>query len=256
MNLFWISFLLLSLVGGFFLAVRKSKRIKSGFLPKAWKRILAEEIAFYAKLEKEDRKLFERKVASFLRSTKISAAETVLEDIDRLLVAAGAVIPIFRLKGWRYPDLNEVVVYGESFNRRFAAAQDGSKVDGLLGTGAMEGKMFLSQTALRKGFAQELDGNNAAIHEFVHLIDKLDGSVDGVPASLMPRQYVLPWLNLVGTKMSEMKEGRSDLNAYGATNQGEFLAVASEYFFEDPAKMKRRHPELHETLKRIFRQKQ
>ena len=239
-----------------FLIRRRHKRIKSGFLPKAWMRILTEKVTFYSELEKEDRKLFERKVTEFLRSTTISAAKTDLRDLDRLLVAAGAVIPIFRLKGWRYPDLNEVVVYGKSFNKRFEAAQDGSIVDGLLGTGAMEGKMFLSQTALRKGFAQELDGNNAAIHEFVHLIDKLDGSVDGVPASLMPRQYVLPWLNLVGTKMSEMKEGKSDLNAYGATNQGEFLAVASEYFFEDPEKMRHRHPELHETLKRIFRQKQ
>ena len=39
-----------------------------------------------------------------------------------------------------------------------------------------------------------------AIHEFVHLIDKTDGSIDGIPEFLLSKQYILPWLELMRRK--------------------------------------------------------
>ncbi len=36
---------------------------------------------------------------------------------------------------------------------------------------------------------------NTGIHEFVHLLDKEDGSVDGLPEALLAKQYTLPWLH-------------------------------------------------------------
>jgi Mlc titration factor MtfA (ptsG expression regulator) len=40
---------------------------------------------------------------------------------------------------------------------------------------------------------------------------------------------------------------------YGATNQAEFFAVISEYFFEQPDLLKANHPELYEMLERIYK---
>lgn len=47
----------------------------------------------------------------------------------------------------------------------------------------------------------------------------------------------------------------SDINPYGATSNAEFFAVASEYFFERPDLLQEKHPELHELLSQVFRQK-
>jgi len=53
-----------------------------------------------------------------------------------------------------------------------------------------------------------------------------------------------------------MKAGAaSDINLYGATNDAEFFAVVSEYFFEKPDELKAKHPELYAMLEQMFRAK-
>ena len=53
--------------------------------------------------------------------------------------------------------------------------------------------------------------------------------------------------------INEMKAlGHSDINGYGATNDAEFFAVISEYFFERPDKLKDHHPELYTMLEEMF----
>src|SRR5690606_12370926 len=96
--------------------------------------------------------------------------------------------------------------------------------------------------------------HNVGIHEFVHLLDKSDGAVDGVPEVALPAKAIKPWLNLVQVEMEKIQQGQSDINPYGLTNEAEFFAVASEYFFENPDKMKQRHPELYTMLEKIFHQ--
>jgi len=44
------------------------------------------------------------------------------------------------------------------------------------------------------------------------------------------------------------------LDKYGATNPAEFFAVATEYFFEQPHRLKEKHPELYEELRLFYRQ--
>ena len=39
---------------------------------------------------------------------------------------------------------------------------------------------------------------------------------------------------------------------YGATNQADFFAVVTEYFFERPVLLKETHPELYALLLKIF----
>ncbi len=92
------------------------------------------------------------------------------------------------------------------------------------------------------------------IHEFTHLLDKSDGMVDEVPEVALPGMAIRPWLNLVLTEMDKIRRGHSDINPYGLTNEAEFFAVVSEYFFEKPVRMKQKHPELYSMLEQIFHQ--
>lgn len=127
-------------------------------------------------------------------------------------------------------------------------------ISGMVGTGAMNRMMILSKPDLLEGFKQSSHGHNVGIHEFTHLLDKSDGTIDGVPEIALPGRAMRPWLNLVQSEMNKIRKGRSDINPYGLTNEAEFFAVVSEYFFEKPVKMKQKHPALYEMLKQIFRQ--
>ena len=94
--------------------------------------------------------------------------------------------------------------------------------------------------------------HNTAIHEFIHLIDKMDGTLDGVPELLLERKYVSRWKELIEITIDQIRRGQSDINPYAATSPVECFAVISEYFFEQPETFKSAHPELNEMLTRIF----
>ena len=84
------------------------------------------------------------------------------------------------------------------------------------------------------------------------MIDKSDGVIDGIPETLMDKQYVIPWIDLMNQEMEAIYKNKSDINPYGGTNKSEFFAVASEYFFERPKLMSKKHPKLYHILEQVF----
>jgi hypothetical protein len=52
----------------------------------------------------------------------------------------------------------------------------------------------------------------------------------------------------------EAPENWEDMSDYAFTNEQEFFAVSTEYFFRAPARLARRHPELYDMLRQTFRQ--
>jgi len=224
------------------------------FLPK-WRVILIEKVGFYNNLTEKGKEWFEYKILEFLANVKITGIETDVEIQDRLLIAASAIIPIFEFPEWQYLNLDEVLLYPRSFNSKFETSGENGNILGMVGEGYMNGKMILSKQSLHKGFRNETDKKNTAIHEFVHLIDKADGQIDGIPELLLQKQYTLPWFNLMYQKIHEILSNDSDINPYGATNEAEFFAVISEYFFERPALLQKKHPEIYKLLVEIFNKK-
>ena len=221
-------------------------------VPPLLKSILQEQVPFYEQLNKSKQAEFEARAAHFLTQVKITGVKTVVEDIDKVLIAASAIIPIFNFTDWEYPNLNEVLLYPDSFDHEFEQQGAGRNILGMVGSGALNQVMILSQFELRQAFINETGKNNTAIHEFVHLVDKTDGEIDGIPESLLNKQYIKPWLQLMQEKIKEIINDQSDINPYGATNEAEFFAVVSEYFFERPELLKEKHPDLYELLLKIF----
>lgn len=219
--------------------------------PNEWRRILNDKVAFYNRLSGSEKQEFERKVHIFLLNVRITGANTEVTHEDRILVASGAVIPIFRFEHWHYMNLREVEIHPEEFE----IPTKGLKAHGLTGWGAMEGKMMLSRKALQHGFADQTDNKNVAIHEFMHILDKQDGKMDGVMMQVMKEVDISPWLYVINNKIGEISTGEAGIRAYGATNEAEFLAVVSEYFFENPDHMRSEHPDLYNALDSFFNPK-
>jgi Mlc titration factor MtfA (ptsG expression regulator) len=238
------------------IAVIFYKRPQKKFTLQAnYKALLAEHVAFYRSLNEDQKILFENKIQQFLGYIHISGVDTDVEDIDKILVAASAVIPIFGFPEWKYYNLKEVILYPQTFDKdEFLSAKNAGNTLGMVGSGAMQRLMILSKPALRDGFDKDKGKENTGIHEFVHLLDKEDGAVDGLPEALMSRKYTIPWLNLINENITEIAEGRSDINIYGATNKAEFFAVASEYFFDRPDIFKEKHKDLYNLMTEIFHQ--
>lgn len=250
-----IPFLLLIIIaiGCYFFFTKKTKLAQNSEVLTVDEYYLEKNVNFYSKLDQGDKVKFRDTMGIFLREVKISAAGTTITNEDKILVAAGAVIPIFRFPNWHYLNLKEVIIYGDNFNHNFESKGAAERqIMGMVGAGYMEGTMLLSKPALENGFENKTDKENTVIHEFVHLIDKLDGDTDGIPKILLQEQSVLPWVNLIHLEMKRIEEGKSDINPYGYTNQAEFFAVVAEYFFERPDLLKTKHPVLFEQLNKIF----
>jgi len=249
--------LLIAAIGIIFIRIlwRKKNWIKPNKpFPPEWRAILAEKVAFYNSLSDKEKAQFEFKIQEFLLNCRITGIDTTVDLSDKLLVASSAVIPIFAFPEWKYTNLFEVLLYPGSFNEKHETSGKDRAILGMVGTGYLEGKMILSKTSLHHGFANESDKKNTAIHEFVHLIDKSDGATDGIPNLLLEKQYTIPWLDLINQKIEEIYDNKSDINPYGGTNRAEFYSVASEYFFERPKLLEKKHPELYRLMEEIFNQ--
>ena len=90
-----------------------------GTIPAKWKVLLKQEVPFYRKLNKKDRELFHYKILEFTQNCKIIGVETTISDLDKVLVAACAIIPIFAFPEWKYKNLEEVLIYSDTVNLDF-----------------------------------------------------------------------------------------------------------------------------------------
>jgi hypothetical protein len=222
-------------------------------LPENYKELLWDYVKYYRQLDEEGKIAFEKRVEHFLTAVKITGVNAEVEDLDRILIASGAVIPVYAIPDWEYINLREVLLYPGTFNLDFDQAGPERNISGMVGTGALQQAMIITKWQLRQGFINEHDTRNTSIHEFVHLIDKMDGAIDGVPEIILERKYTSEWRNLMETTIAQMKTYGSDIDMYGATNTAEFFAVISEYFFMQPAQLQSNHPQLYNMLTLIYK---
>ena len=250
---FIIGSLLFLVLMGWWLFFRKKKLVNRNF-PLNWQQILDEKVLFYNRLTPAEKVRFEQAILQFLDNVAITGVEINIDDTDRLLVAASAVIPLFGFPGWQYRNLNEVLLYKGLFNQDYATEGGDRHTLGMVGSGAMQRMMILSRPALHQSFENQQSNRNVGIHEFVHLLDKADGSVDGIPEVLIQKQFTIPWLKRMHQEIKDIKEQHSDIDPYGATSEAEFLSVVSEYFFNNPQQFEKKHPELFALLEKIYHQ--
>ena len=234
---------------------RRRTRLREQPFPTAWETVLQQKVPFFQTLAESEKDRFREEVRIFLNEKRITGIKTSVDHTVRVLVAASAIIPVFGFPGWEWDHISEVLIYPTTFNEQYEIGRVGNRdVLGMVGRGAMNRMMILSKPELLQGFRVAQDRKNVGIHEFTHLLDKSDGAVDGVPSVGLPRSVVTPWLKLIHQEMETIRSGHSDINPYGLKNEVEFFAVVSEYFFENPDKMKRKHPELYAMLEQVFHQ--
>lgn len=221
-------------------------------IPGEWEEILESKVSYYSTLTEEERKRFLSQIRIFLGEKDIIPIETEIDEECRVLIAASAIIPVFGYPDWEYDNLTEILVYPDNFDMDYNFEAKDKNVLGLVtGRGST---MILSRPALYHGFELDKDKLNVGFHEFAHKIDGQDGYIDGIPGLFADSATIKQWLALIKKESALIEEGKSDINPYALTNNAEFFAVVSEYFFENPSVMSSKHPELYAILQKIFKQ--
>ena len=221
-------------------------------LDKPSKQFLNQKVSFYRSLNDDDKNIFEKRVLLFLNTTNVIGHDVEITDHDCLLIASAAIILVWKFPNWHYINLDTVYLVSGSFNDNADLGKQDSRYLGVVGNGELYGKMILSKPALHHGFNNDQDKHNVALHEFAHLIDMADGDTDGFPERLKEYAFSMPWIELIRKETLKINQGKSSINAYAATNPAEFFSVATEYFFERPVLLKRKHPDLYNQLQTFY----
>jgi Mlc titration factor MtfA (ptsG expression regulator) len=229
-------------------------KVMASPFPDQWEEGLFSHVFFYRALDEPQKSRFRNLVKVFIDEVPITGIRTDVDELTRALVAASAVIPIFGFDDWEYSGLGEVLIYPGAFGEDYRTDDGISRNTlGMVGVGHLSGVMILSKPALIAGFTNAEDKRNVGVHEFAHLVDKADGSVDGIPAGI-PRETVEPWIRWVGEELRRDSKGGHHIDDYAYTNEAEYFAVLSEYFFEAPDVLEKKNPNIYRMLESMYRQ--
>ncbi|MCA9758294.1 MAG: zinc-dependent peptidase [Candidatus Eisenbacteria bacterium] len=238
---------------------RSSRRLRAQRLTEHEREIVARNVAMYSRMPKPLQTRLEGLIQEF-RATKSFEGQgglVLTEEIELTIAAAACVLLLGRPNDPVYPALSSVIVYPTAFRGRGHRDQgdDGDTVR--LGESWHTGAVILSWDDTLVGTTTPNDAHNVVFHEFAHQLDQADGASDGTPNLGHRRSRYVEWAKVLGGDFLEMRrtlaEGRQTwLNAYGATNEAEFFAVATEFFFERPNAMRQRDPELFAELQSFY----
>ncbi|MFO0797660.1 MAG: zinc-dependent peptidase [Gemmataceae bacterium] len=233
--------------------VRRRLAVAARPFPPAWQAVLDRRVRYYRALDDAGKARFRGMVAVFLDEVRVTGVRAEVDDTVRVLVAAGAVIPVFGFDDWEYRRLGEVLVYPGTFDDKYqtdtAAAPN---ILGLTGLGHLRGVVVLSKPALLAGFADEPGPGNVGVHEFAHLVEQR-AAEGGLPPEV-PVEAARQWVGYVARELAHPANRRAGISDYAYTNEHEFFAVLSEYFFGSPARLKAKAPGLYDLLRKLFHQ--
>ena len=223
-------------------------RAAAGALSRRDRTWLRQHVPFYARAGADVRGHFERDVRIALAELRFEGAGGVeVTDELCLSVAAGVALLLHGRPDWELPSGRTVLFYAGSFDDQYDV-DDRPEFDGMVHP---QGPVILSVPAVRMGWARA-DGYNVVLHELAHLFDFQAAGADGLP-SLLASGSAGAWMQLVRDEMRKARTGRSVLSGYAATAPAELFAVATEQFFERPARLRRHHPELFDAMVAFYR---
>lgn len=244
---------------------RRRKHILETPFPAAWEAIARRNVAHWSLLDDDERARLRALVQVFIAEKHWEGCGGLeMTDEVRVTVAAEACLLLLGRDHDLYDDVESILVYPSTVfaaERRAGVFERGSLVvdapEALLGEAHRGGPVILAWDAVKRGARDPDDGRSVVIHEFAHKIDMVDGGVDGTPP-LPDGAARRSWAEVCSAVFLALKDGdaavRRVIDPYGARNEAEFFAVATESFFERPRALRAAQPALYALLADFYRQ--
>jgi MtfA peptidase len=242
---------------------RRRRAIRERPFPPAWNDILLRNVKQTQWLDEHQRERLREWVAVFVAEKRFEGCRGMaITDEVRLSIAGQAGIVLLGLPDEFLDPLQSVLVYpGDYRARKSAVLEGGGELEwqeARLGETWPGGSMVLSWPRVVDGGRLRDGPRSVVIHECVHAVDMLDGDADGIPPLASPRER-REWAAQIAECRERFEEaldeGRSvAFDDYAAESPGEFFAVASECFFQDPHRLFRHDKTLYGLLAGVWRQ--
>ena len=245
---------------------RRRKRLLATPCPAGWNEILFRNVASFHWLDAHEQRHLLDLVRIFVAEKRWEGCGglAISEEV-RVTIAAQACLLVMALPHEFYRNVHTILVYPSTViapSRPIGAFEiPTAPVEGpmpILGQAQLRGPVVLVWDAVKRTSRHPKSGHNVVYHEFAHKLDMLDGRADGTPP-LHGRAEYARWVEVCSQEYEGLrnraKRGKSGLlDAYGATNEAEFFAVATEHFFDQPVALRHRHPNLYDVLQAFYRQ--
>src|SRR6266853_1370412 len=237
-------------------------RLPSDPIPSSWPHLLGRQVPIIARLVSSDQERLYHITQRFLKEVPFEACGglDLREDI-RVTIAAQACLLLLKMPYPRYTRVRRVLVYPAAFVPKTQHSYRSNRLvlpdEPAAGQAWLDGVVVLGWEGVEHGAIVSNDGHNVVFHEFAHMLDAEDGSLDGVPI-LDSRASYHAWITEWSAQFAEhVRRVEANeptvLDPYGATNRAEFLAVATEAFFEMPAELRNNQPRLYALLAEFFK---
>lgn len=245
---------------------RRRKKLTAVPFPPTWEEIIRQNVVHYGMLNDVERAHLRALLQVFIAEKKWEACGgIILTDEIRVTISAQACLLLLNLPHNYYQNVESILVYPSTvvppprelgfFETRIEPVDD---VGPIIGQAFHRGPVIIIwDAALHGGRHPEL-GHNVIYHEFAHKLDMLNGLPNGTPA-LRDRAEYREWAQVCSREYLRLRHddergNESFMDAYGATNEAEFFAVATEQFFDKPRLMIKQAPDLYSVLREYYRQ--
>lgn len=237
---------------------RRRRRIIQEPWSPAWDLIFQNNVGHYKDLSTTEQEKL-KAITKVIVDEKHWEAHGGLELTDeiRVTIAGTAALLLLGVEDFYFEHVNTIIVFPDPVRRQ---SQGGLIVGGEsrhAGEAWQNGQVVLSWQDVLSDSRNPDDGRNLVIHEFAHCLDGLDGEMGG-SLSFGDSATTRRWNQVSESEFEALvraaeRRQKTLLDYYGATNQAEFFAVASETFFEKPRQLKEEHAELFELLVKYYR---
>ena len=237
---------------------RRRRKILAQPWPESWGLHLQRNVRLTWEMSDEEMQSLHRRVKVFVAEKHWEGCEGLqLTEEMKVVISAQASLMLLGVNDWYFDNVKTILVYPKAFRRETGDGMVEGQSQHRAGEAWQGGPIILSWKDSLRGGRNEDDGQNVVIHEFAHALDGLDGEMGGSVMFDDPQDSTA-WRNVVAEEYADLCRAkemgrRTLLDHYGATNEAEFFAVATETFFEQPRELCREHQELFALLKKYYR---
>ncbi len=241
-----------------FLKRRRRARLLAEPFPDQWRLRLELDVALWAAVPAETKPRLMDDLRLFVaeRSWEPCGGITLDETMCAVIAAQACVLTLGRSVD-AFDHVRSILVYPTRYRAPDVWEDEAGivteEVDEREGEAWERGIVVLSWQEVITD-ARNLNGRNLVLHEMAHQIDLVDVLDAGASSFGEGREEAArrhdQFLDLYEAFSAEVDAGRrvKGLDAYGAEDEAEFFAVATESFFERGAFLRSHQPELYEIL--------
>jgi MtfA peptidase len=213
-------------------------------------------VPLYRRLPPELRARLEPLVRIFIREKQfVGCNGLTVTDAMRVRIAVPACVLVLNRDAHVYDELRSILVYPDEFVVREEYEEDGLVVEGervLSGQSWDTSRVIVSW----RDVVESGNGYDVVLHEFAHWLDEEAGAANGAPllATHRDRERWATVMRRAYDALAERADAGDDtlLDPYGAEDEAEFFAVATETFFGLPGELREQDPELYAELARLY----